>query len=122
VRRPDFSGRSTEATGDVADRDVRAQLDRILQSRAFRNSERLQRFLKFAVECALEGTVDRLKESLLGRIVFDRGSKYDALVAVSVRKSVYAGTIASRFDFTCLEEQIKNILGHVYDAEIDLVD
>jgi serine/threonine-protein kinase len=77
VRRPDFSGRSTEATGNVADREVRAQLDRILHSRAFRNSERLQRFLKFAVECALEGTVDRLKESLLGRFVFDRGSKYD---------------------------------------------
>ena len=53
------------------------QLDRILQSRAFRNSERLQRFLKFAVECASEGTVDRLKESVLGRSVFDRGSKYD---------------------------------------------
>jgi serine/threonine-protein kinase len=77
VRRPDFSGRSTEATGNVADREVRAQLDRILHSRAFRNSERLQRFLKFAVECALEGTVDRLKESLLGRFVFDRGSTYD---------------------------------------------
>jgi serine/threonine-protein kinase len=77
VRRPDLSGRSTEATGNVADREVRAQLDRILHSRAFRNSERLQRFLKFAVECALEGTVDRLKESLLGRFVFDRGSKYD---------------------------------------------
>lgn len=77
MRRPDFSGRSTEATSNVADREVRAQLDRILHSRAFRNSERLQRFLKFAVECALEGTVDRLKESLLGRFVFDRGSKYD---------------------------------------------
>jgi len=77
VRRPDFSGLSIEATGNVADREVRAQLDRILHSRAFRNSERLQRFLKFGVECALEGTVDRLKESLLGRFVFDRGSKYD---------------------------------------------
>jgi adenylate cyclase len=77
VRRHDFSGRSTEATGNVADREVRAQLDRILHSRAFRNSERLQRFLKFAIECALEGTVDRLKESLLGRFVFDRGSKFD---------------------------------------------
>jgi adenylate cyclase len=77
VRGPDLSGRSTEDAGNVAERDVRAQLDRILQSRAFRNSERLQRFLKFAVECALEGNVDRLKESLLGRIVFDRGSKYD---------------------------------------------
>ena len=77
MKRPDFSGRTTEDTGKVADRDIRAQLDRILRSRAFRESERLQRFLKFAVECALEGTLDRLKESLLGRVVFDRGSKFD---------------------------------------------
>ncbi len=69
--------RTTEHTGNVAERDIRAQLDRILRSRAFRNSERLQRFLKFAVECAVEGTFDQLKESLLGRVVFDRGSKYD---------------------------------------------
>jgi adenylate cyclase len=77
VSRVDFPGPSTEDTGDVAVLDIRAQLDRILRSRALRNSERLQRFLKFAVECALEGTVDRLKESLLGRLVFDRGSTYD---------------------------------------------
>ena len=77
MSRPDFPGRSTVDTGDVADQDIRAQLDRILRSHALRNSERLQRFLKFAVECALEGTVDRLKESLLGRLVFDRGSSYD---------------------------------------------
>ena len=77
VSPPDFSGRSTDDTRNVIDRDIRAQLDRMLRSRAFRNSERLQRFLKFAVECTLEGTVDRLKESLLGRAVFDRGSKYD---------------------------------------------
>jgi adenylate cyclase len=77
VQRHNFSGPVTEKAVSVTERDVRAQLDRILQSRAFRNSERLQRFLKFAVECTLEGTIDRLKESVLGRTVFDRGSKYD---------------------------------------------
>jgi serine/threonine-protein kinase len=77
VNRPGFSGRGIENASPVTDRDVRAQLDRILQSRAFRNSERLQRFLKFAVECTLEGTIDRLKESVLGRTVFDRGPRYD---------------------------------------------
>jgi hypothetical protein len=35
------------------------------------------RFLKFAVGCVLDGTTDQLKESLLGRVVFDRGSEYD---------------------------------------------
>lgn len=76
MSRPDFSG-SRDNPGTVAEHDVRAQLDRILQSHAFRNSERLQRFLKFAVERALEGTTNQLKEALLGQTVFDRGSKYD---------------------------------------------
>jgi hypothetical protein len=63
--------------GDISGREVRAQLDRILQSEMFKNSERLQRFLKFAVECALSGTTDQLKESVLGRVVFDRGPEFD---------------------------------------------
>jgi serine/threonine-protein kinase len=49
----------------------------MLQSGMFKNSERLQRFLKFAVECALDGTTGQLKESVLGRVVFDRGSEFD---------------------------------------------
>src|SRR6516165_1545275 len=61
----------------ISEREVRAQLDRMLQSGMFKNSERLQRFLKFAVECALDGTTDQLKESVLGRVVFDRGSEFD---------------------------------------------
>src|SRR6516162_1094377 len=63
--------------GDVSEREVSTQLDRILQGTAFKNSERLQRFLKFAVECALDGTTDQLKESVLGRVVFDRGPEFD---------------------------------------------
>lgn len=61
----------------VSPGDVRAQLDRILESRWFRNAQRLRRFLQFTVGCALEGTVDQLKESVLGRVVFDRGAQYD---------------------------------------------
>jgi adenylate cyclase len=68
---------AAEGAGGVGAFEIRAQLDRMLQSRAFRNSGRLQRFLKFAVECALEGTTDQLKESVLGRVVFDRGTRYD---------------------------------------------
>ena len=63
---------------DVSEVEVRAQLDRILQSGTFKNSEHLQRSLKFAIECALDGTTDRLKGSVLGtRIVFDRGAEFD---------------------------------------------
>ena len=63
--------------GDVSEREVHAQLDRILQNKVFKNSERLQRFLKFAIESVLDGTTDPLKESVLGRVVFDRGSELD---------------------------------------------
>jgi len=63
--------------GDISEREVRTQLDRIVQSRVFKNSEHLHRFLRFAVECVLDGATDQLKESVLGRVVFDRGSEFD---------------------------------------------
>ena len=62
---------------DVSEREVRAQLGRILQSGTFKQWEPLRRFLKFAVECALDGATDQLKESVLGRVLFDRRSEFD---------------------------------------------
>jgi hypothetical protein len=59
------------------EREVRTQVNRILQSGAFKNSESLQRFLKFAVECVLDGATDQFKESVLCRVVFDRGCEFD---------------------------------------------
>jgi hypothetical protein len=67
----------TRVAGDVTEREVRVQLDRILQSETFKNLERVQRFLKVAVEYVLDDTTDQLKESVLGRVVFDRGSEFD---------------------------------------------
>lgn len=77
ARAEDASEPGTESSAGAGADEVRTALSRVLQSRGFRNSERLQRLLKFTVECALQGTVDQLKESVLGREVFDRGSKYD---------------------------------------------
>ena len=75
--------------GDVSEREVRAQLDRILQSRMFKNSEGLQRFLRFAVECVLDSTTDQLKDAALGR-VFDRGPgldpRADSIVRVEAQR------------------------------------
>ena len=68
---------SGEATSPVSPEDIAEQLDRILHSAGFHNSQRLRRFLEFAVQCVLTGTTDQLKESVLGRVVFDRGSSYD---------------------------------------------
>ena len=54
---------------------VRAQLDKILASRAFAGAERPGRFLRFVVEQALAG--NQLKETLLGVEVFGRNPSYD---------------------------------------------
>ncbi len=76
---------STVGPIDVTHTEIRAQLERILRSREFQNSKRLQRFLQFAVQCVLGGTPDDLKESTLGREVYDRGSAYDPSIDSIVR-------------------------------------
>jgi serine/threonine-protein kinase len=69
---------------------VRLQLDRILSSDLFVNSERLCRFLRWTVEHALQGEEDALKEYALGRDVFDRGEHFDprtdSIVRVEARR------------------------------------
>jgi TolB-like protein/Flp pilus assembly protein TadD len=64
---------------------ARAQLDRLLASRAFAGSRRLRRFLSFAVEQALAGQSNELKEYTLGVEVFDRDSSYDPRIDPIVR-------------------------------------
>jgi Tol biopolymer transport system component len=64
---------------------VRAELDRILQSRLFLHSERLSRFLRFVVEQTLRGRAEDLKESVLAVEVFDRPPTYDSRVHSVVR-------------------------------------
>src|ERR1700759_1529661 len=59
--------------------EIRAQLEHILASKAFRNSARLQRFLKLAVERTLAGEPDQLKEYAIGHDDCDRGPTYDPL-------------------------------------------
>ncbi len=54
---------------------VRAQLDKVLASKAFAGAERPGRFLRFVVEQALAG--NPLKETLLGVEVFGRNPSYD---------------------------------------------
>jgi TolB-like protein len=65
--------------------DVRNQLERILASEQFANSDRLSRFLRFAVEQSLAGEGDKIKEYVIGREVFDRGDDYDPRMDPVVR-------------------------------------
>jgi serine/threonine-protein kinase len=70
--------------------EVRTQLDKVLSSENFVKSVRLSRFLRLAVERTLAGRQDSLKESTLGRDVFDRRADYDprtdSIVRVEARR------------------------------------
>ncbi len=56
---------------------AQAELERILASAAFGQSERLRGFLRFAVEKTLQGHGGQLKEYFIGVEVFDREESYD---------------------------------------------
>lgn len=64
---------------------VRQQLEKILAHGLFLRSERMGRFLRFAVERTLEGKAEELKEYLIGVEVFDRKDNYDPRVDPIVR-------------------------------------
>ena len=57
--------------------EVMAQLDRILQSSVFANSERSKEFLKYCVNHGLHGEVSHLKETTIAIEVFLREASYD---------------------------------------------
>jgi hypothetical protein len=63
--------------GTVPEAEVREQLQRIVESDVFRRSARMERFLSLAVERALIGQPEKLKEYALGRDVFNRDEDYD---------------------------------------------
>src|SRR5215472_14287330 len=54
-----------------------AQLNRILASKAFRQADRLKRFLTFIVEETLAGRGERLKEFVVGVEVFGKDDSFD---------------------------------------------
>src|ERR1039457_2309845 len=64
---------------------IRAQLDRILSSKAFRQVDRLQRFLSFIVNETLSGPGDNLKEFLIGIEVFGKEATFDPRMDPIVR-------------------------------------
>ena len=71
----DFLGASSRGAPDPE--TIRDCLDRIVRSRGFRRSQRMVRFLRFAVQKTLEGKDDELKEYAVGVEVFDRGESFD---------------------------------------------
>lgn len=65
--------------------EVRGQVEKVLSSGIFAASERMCRFLRFAVERSLEGRGAELKEYLLGVEIFDRSASFDPRVDPIVR-------------------------------------
>lgn len=62
---------------NVSVESIQTELERILGGEAFAQSDRLKRFLRFAVEEVLQGRAQQLKEYLIGVEVFDRDHAYD---------------------------------------------
>jgi TolB-like protein len=73
-----------------SEQEIRAELDRLLQSALFLQSDRLGRFLRFAIENALAGNTDLLKEYVIGTEVYDRKPPYhpsqDSIVRTEARR------------------------------------
>jgi hypothetical protein len=67
--------------------EIREQLERILKSPAFRNSQRYSAFLKYCVEQSLQGQSDSPKERNIGIEVFGRPADYDTAADHVVRSA-----------------------------------
>src|SRR2546429_9103570 len=68
---------STSELDREADEKATEQLKRILGSKAFRQSDRLKRFLSFIVTEAIGGRGERLKEFVVGVEVFGKDDSFD---------------------------------------------
>src|SRR5687767_9417131 len=72
------SGRQpAERAGLRGDSLIRAQLERMLASRAFSGSLRLSTLLKFIVEEAIAGRAEGLKEQVIALEVYGRGTDFN---------------------------------------------
>src|SRR5437016_2615750 len=65
------------STEEPAPPEVLQQLERILDDRLFQSSQRLSAFLRFAVEHALAGRAEELKEYVIGVEVFEGGDAFN---------------------------------------------
>jgi hypothetical protein len=74
--------------------EAQQQLQKLLESHEFRNSQRYPAFLRYVVEQTLAGDADHLKERTLGVAVFHRSADYDTNADPVVR--VTAGEVRKR--------------------------
>lgn len=78
--------RAIERDPTATDHDqIKWCLAKIVGSATFARSDRLRRFLSHTVAAVMEGDPSRLKESIIGIEVFDRGPSYDPKIDPIVR-------------------------------------
>src|SRR5579863_9747625 len=77
--------RDSRVQSNMTSESIRAQVRKIIASRAMSRSERLARFLDFTVSETLDGHADQLKEFVIGVEVFDRHQDYDPRLDPIVR-------------------------------------
>ena len=68
---------STHELARVDEAKTLVQLNRVLSSKAFRQADRLKRFLSFVVAETISGRSDRLKEFAVGVEVFGKDTSFD---------------------------------------------
>jgi TolB-like protein/Tfp pilus assembly protein PilF len=83
-----------QSTQTPSAEDIQVELERVLASAPFANSNRSQRFLRYVVESSLNNRDEFLKEFAIAVDVFERNDSYDPSVDATVR--VEAGRLRSR--------------------------
>src|SRR6202789_1086502 len=109
---PSNEDRNLFEDGRFSRSELLEQLERIVDSKHFRNSKRYPSFLRFVVEQTLAGKTEELKERTLGTDVFGRRNDYDTNADPIVR--VTAGEIRKRI------AQYYQEPGHENELRIDL--
>ena len=81
---------AAETVDAIPEREIRDELERVLQSEAFRRSQRSRRFLAYVCKLTLEGQAERINEYLIGSEVFDRGPSYSPSEDSVVRRQAHS--------------------------------
>ncbi|MDX2151432.1 MAG: malectin domain-containing carbohydrate-binding protein [Bryobacteraceae bacterium] len=84
-REPRMQPSETIALSPARERAVRAELDRLLESAAFRTSKRCREFLRHVVERTLAGANETLKERSIGVELFELPPDFDSSQHTVVR-------------------------------------
>jgi hypothetical protein len=64
---------------------IRAELGKVLASKAFANAGRIRRFLEFSVEQAIRSPLDSLKEIVIGNELYATNGEFDPRLSSVVR-------------------------------------